>query len=129
MLGDEQSIPGAPERARGEQEARLVALACSSPPTGRRLRTLRLLADRMVDLRFVDGVSYETVRRMLKKNALTPWLTERWCISLEASGEFVWRMENVLELHPAVRSPSDPGLRGRSGSSDWPSRDRPGHRW
>ena len=47
----------------GEQEAHLVALACSPPPLGRRFWTLRLLADRMVELHFVDGVSYETVRR------------------------------------------------------------------
>ena len=51
----------------GEAEAHLVALSCSPPPAGRRLWTFKLLADRMVELRFVDGVSYETVRRVLKK--------------------------------------------------------------
>jgi transposase len=51
----------------GEQEAHLVALSCSPPPLGRRSWTLRLLSERMVELRFVDGVSYETVRRVLKK--------------------------------------------------------------
>ena len=56
----------------GEQEARLVALACSPPPLGRRFWTLRLLADRLLELRFVDGISHETVRRLLKKNALKP---------------------------------------------------------
>lgn len=53
----------------GEQEAHLVALACSPPPVGRRQWSLRLLADRLVELRHVDGVSYETVRRVLKKTA------------------------------------------------------------
>ena len=51
----------------GEAEAHLVALSCSPPPAGRRHWTFKLLADRMVELRFVDGVSYETVRRVMKK--------------------------------------------------------------
>jgi transposase len=51
----------------GEQEAHLVALACSKPPEGRGRWTLRLLARRMVELADVDSVSYETVRQMLKK--------------------------------------------------------------
>jgi transposase len=51
----------------GEQEAKLVALACSTPPDGRARWTLRLLAGRLVELRVVDAVSDETVRRTLKK--------------------------------------------------------------
>jgi DNA-binding transcriptional ArsR family regulator len=51
----------------GEQEARLVALACSEPPEGQARWSLRLLADRMVDLEVVDDLSYQTVRRTLKK--------------------------------------------------------------
>jgi transposase len=92
----------------GEQEAHLIALACSSPPLGRRFWTLRLLADRMVELRFVDGLSYETVRRLLRKNELKPWLTERWCIPPEANGEFVWRMEDVLEVYTRPYDPLRP---------------------
>ncbi len=51
----------------GEQEARLVALACSAPPEGRTRWTLRLLADRLVELQVVDTISYETVRQALKQ--------------------------------------------------------------
>ncbi len=51
----------------GEQEARLIALACSEPPRGRKRWTLRMLADRLVALEVVDGVSYETVRQTLKQ--------------------------------------------------------------
>ena len=51
----------------GEQEARLVALTCSAPPEGRTRWTLRLLADRLVELQVVDSVSYETVRQALKQ--------------------------------------------------------------
>jgi transposase len=51
----------------GEKEARLIALACSEPPEGQTRWTLRMLADRMVELCYVDTLSYETVRRALKK--------------------------------------------------------------
>ena len=54
-------------RLDGEQEARLVALACSAPPEGRKRWTLRLLADRLVELEVVEAVSYETVRQALKQ--------------------------------------------------------------
>ncbi len=51
----------------GEQEARLIALACSEPPEGQARWSLRLLADKMVELEVVDDLSYQTVRRTLKK--------------------------------------------------------------
>jgi transposase len=51
----------------GEQEAKLVTLACSHPPEGRSRWTLRLLASTMVELSLVDYVSHETIRQTLKK--------------------------------------------------------------
>lgn len=51
----------------GGQEAHLVALTCQSPPDGHERWTLRLLAGKMVELEYADEVSYETVRRTLKK--------------------------------------------------------------
>ena len=51
----------------GRQEAQLIALACSEAPEGRTRWTLRMLADRMVELCYVDTVCHETVRRVLKK--------------------------------------------------------------
>jgi len=51
----------------GEQEAKLIALACSTPPVERGRWTLRLLAGRMVELQHVDTLSHETVRQTLKK--------------------------------------------------------------
>jgi DNA-binding transcriptional ArsR family regulator len=51
----------------GEHEARLVALACSEPPEGQARWSLRLLAERMVELEVVEEISYQTVRRTLKK--------------------------------------------------------------
>jgi transposase len=57
----------------GEQEARLVALACSEPPQGQARWSLRLLADKLVELEIVDEeVSYQTVRRTLKKTNSSP---------------------------------------------------------
>lgn len=53
----------------GEQEAYLVALTCSTPPAGQVRWTLRLLADRLVELEIIDTVSYETVRQVLKKTS------------------------------------------------------------
>lgn len=53
----------------GAKEARLIAVSCSKPPEGRRRWTLRLLADRVVELNIVDSISYETVRRTLKKTS------------------------------------------------------------
>ena len=55
----------------GDAEAHLVALACQKPPEGRSRWTLRLLADRMVQLEYVEQVSYQTVRRTLKKMSLS----------------------------------------------------------
>ena len=51
----------------GDGEAHLVALACQKPPDGRGRWTLQLLADRLVELEYVDQISYQTVRRTLKK--------------------------------------------------------------
>jgi len=53
----------------GEKEARLIALSCSQPPQGRSRWTLELLADKMVELNIVDHISYQTVRRTLKKTS------------------------------------------------------------
>jgi transposase len=51
----------------GDGEAHLIAVACSQAPEGRKRWTLRLLAERMVALEYADELSYETVRRVLKK--------------------------------------------------------------
>jgi transposase len=66
-LADERRS-GAPAKLDGKQEAFLIALACSAPPTGHSSWTMQLLADRLVKLQIVEKpVSDETVRRALKK--------------------------------------------------------------
>jgi hypothetical protein len=59
------------KKADGDVEAHLVALSCSTPPKGFSRWTLRLLADRAVELHYVDSISHETVRRVLKKTKLS----------------------------------------------------------
>ena len=63
--------PGRPRRRvlDGRAEAHLIALSCSDPPEGREGWSMRLLADRMVELGHVEALSHETVRRTLKKTA------------------------------------------------------------
>lgn len=53
----------------GRQEAKLIALACSKPPAGKKRWTLRLLADEAVELEITDSLSHETVRQTLKKTS------------------------------------------------------------
>ena len=62
-----QDRPSRERKLDGRAEARLIALACSEPPDGRTAWTLQLLADKLVELRIVDSVCDETVRRVLKK--------------------------------------------------------------
>lgn len=59
--------PGKARLLDGRQEAYLIALTCSTPPEGRAQWTMKLLADRLVELRVVESISGETVRRTLKR--------------------------------------------------------------
>lgn len=63
----ERPRSGAPSLLSGKAQAHLIALACSTPPDERHRWTLRLLADRVVELKLAEQCSYETVRRVLKK--------------------------------------------------------------
>ena len=60
------------KKADGDFEAHLIALSCSKPPKGFSQWSLRLLADRVVELKYIDSISHETVRRVLKKTNLSP---------------------------------------------------------
>ena len=63
----EAKRPGGKSKLDGKGEAMLIALACSDPPTGRRQWTMRLLAERLVELGVANSLSDETVRLHLKK--------------------------------------------------------------
>jgi transposase len=62
-----QDRPSRPRKLDGRGEARLIALACSPPPRGRKAWTLKRLADKLVELEVVDTIAGETVRQVLKK--------------------------------------------------------------
>jgi hypothetical protein len=68
-LKDRPREPRMDYKIDGEKEARLIALSCSEPPDGRRRWTLRLLASKLVELKVVDTVSHETIRRAFKKTS------------------------------------------------------------
>ena len=59
------------KKADGRFEAHLIALSCGEPPEGFARWSLRLLADKAVELQYIDSISYETVRRVLKKRNKT----------------------------------------------------------
>src|SRR5467141_2336124 len=94
----EDPRPGAERKLSGKEEALLVATACSSPPKGRARWTLELLAGELVRLTDHATISRETVRRRLAENDLKPWRKDMWCIP-QVDGEFVARMEDVLDLY------------------------------
>jgi len=60
------------KKADGDFEAHLVALSCSDPPEGFTRWSLRLLADKVVELNYIDSISHEAVRRVLKKMKSSP---------------------------------------------------------
>jgi len=65
----ERPRPGGQRKLEGKQEAFLIALACSTPPEGRTCWTMQLLAEQLVELRVIEAISDETVRRTLKKTS------------------------------------------------------------
>src|SRR3954465_12986455 len=98
----------------GAQEARLIALACSAPPDGQARWTLRLLAQHMVELAYVDTLSYETVRQTLKK--------ERPSSAPQAHVVHCWEALGGVRLPhgrragglpPPIRPQAARGVRGR----------------
>jgi hypothetical protein len=97
----------------GAAEARLIAECCGPPPEGRVRWTLRLLADRMVELEVVESLSHESVRRVLQANLLKPWLKKQWC--LPPQGQRRLRLRDGADpggLSSAARSTPPPGLSG-----------------
>jgi len=103
----EEARPGAERKLTGKEEALLVATACSNPPPGRARWTLDLLADEMVKLTEHESLSRETVRRRLAENDLKPWQKKMWCIP-QVDGEYVARMEDVLDLYAEEPDPQRP---------------------
>jgi Homeodomain-like domain len=97
--------PERPEKRKinGEMEAYLIATTCRPAPQGYRRWSVRLLADRYVELapQAIEGStspSRETIRRALKKNELKPWLRKQWCLPRRGGPDYVAAMEEVLSV-------------------------------
>jgi transposase len=123
-----------PERKlAAHEEAMLVAVACSDPPTGRARWTLQLLANEMVRLTSHKRISDETIRRRLAEVDLKPWQKKMWCVP-KLDAEYVARMEDVLALYaetPDAKRPIvcfDETPRQLIGEARVPVRAEPGKR-
>jgi hypothetical protein len=92
----------------GVQEAYLIALACSAPPQGYRRWSLRLLAEKMIQMEYANELSHETVRQVLTDNELKPWLRKEWCIPPKENAQFVYHMEDVLDIYRRQADPRYP---------------------
>jgi transposase len=104
---NEEPRPGAGRKLSGNEEALLVATACSKPPPGRARWTLELLAGELIKLTEHEDLSRETVRRRLAENHLKPWRKDMWCVP-KIDGEYVARMEDVLDLYAEAPDPKRP---------------------
>jgi transposase len=105
----EKPRSGAPRKLDGRFEAKVTAVACSLPPEGRARWTLRLLADRLVELGFIDSISHTHVGRILEENELKPWQHKQWCIG-KVTSEFLWRMEKILDIYEQPYDPQHPQI-------------------
>ena len=130
---EEDPRPGGKRKLSTTEEAMLVALACSSPPTGRAKWTLELLAGEMVRLTPHEHISRDTIGRRLDENDLKPWQRKMWCIP-KVDAEFVARMEDVLDLYTTPPAPGtvvvcvDETPRQLIGEERVPVRAEPGRR-
>jgi len=93
--------PKRPEKQRvdGEQEAKIIAVLCTEHSEGQERWTLRALNKRIIELEIVERVSRETIRTVLKRNQLKPWLNKYWCIGPSRDGNYVFHLEDVLDVY------------------------------
>lgn len=103
----EEPRPGAERKLSSKEAALLVATACSKPPPGCARWTLELLAGEFVKLTEHESLSRETIRRRLAENDLKPWRRKMWCVP-KVDGEYVARMEDVLDLYAESPDPKRP---------------------
>ena len=97
-----------PRKIDGDVEAHLIVLNRSQAPDGYKQWSLRLLADKMVELEYIDDISHESVRQVLKKNELKPHKRLCWVIPPEQNADFVCQMEQVLDVYKRPYDPNHP---------------------
>lgn len=104
---DDEPRPGGSRKLSGEEEALLVATACSKAPKGRAKWTMQLLADAIVSMTAHTTLSGETVRRRLAEKELKPWQEKMWCIP-KVDADYVARMEDILDLYAEEPTTHEP---------------------
>lgn len=104
---EEAPRQGGQRKLSDKEELLLVATACSDPAEGRARWTIELLADEMVRLTCHEHIGDETIRRRLHDKEIKPWQHKMWCIP-KVDGDFVARMEDVVELYTQAADPDYP---------------------
>ena len=108
LNGKKRASPPVKKLLTGDQEAQIIAMRLGSPPKGYANWSLRLLAGKVVELGIADSISYETVRRTLKKNGMNHRKIQYWVIPPENDAEFTACMEEVLDTYEKPYNPSVP---------------------
>ena len=103
----EGSRPGQPRKTGAHEDALLVSIACSTPPSGRCRWTLSLLAERWVALTDMEEVSLECIRQRLKANQLKPWQQKMWCVG-QMDAAYIAQMEHILDVYAEPSCPERP---------------------
>lgn len=104
---NEGARPGMPRKFDANQEALLIALACSQPPEGLCRWTLNLIADKFISLSDMEVVSTETIRRRFKENDLKPWQKKMWCVG-KMNADYIAQMEHILDLYAQPENSMEP---------------------
>lgn len=104
--------PERPEKRKinGRQEAWIIATACTERPEGREKWTIRELTTRIIELEIIEEVSRETIRTVMHKNKLKPWLEKEWCIGPVGDEDYIYHMEDVLDVHECPYDPNVPRI-------------------
>ena len=101
--------PGNPALLSPAQNERIIALACTPPPSGYSRWTISLLVDAIKCNKIIQSIGRETVRKSLLSHDLKPWRRKMWCVP-KLDDEYIERMEDVLDLYQKPFNPTRPVL-------------------
>lgn len=104
--------PPRPQKLRidGDGEAHVIATLCTEKPEGEERWTLRALKERIIELEIVETVSHETVRAVLRKNKLKSWQEKQWCVGPTGDENYIYCLEDVLEVYKRPYDPKKPQI-------------------